>query len=213
MASAQKVYVQVAPKLGQYNFIFGRDYLHRYGIDLNFSDSTMKWDGVTMDMKPAGYWTTDNIQATLKDTIGEPDVDPAEQWIKGDEVLLQQILDSKYEKQDLLQVSASQAHLSLTEQHQLEQTLFRYEELFAGTLGEWPGLEVHAKVKPDAQPYHCQKPIRIPHAYMETLKKEIERLEELGVIERVRAEDCGPWCAPSFIIPKKDQRIHFITDF
>jgi hypothetical protein len=34
----------------------------------------------------------------------------------------------------------------------------------------------------DAKPYHCQKSLRVPHIHMETLKKELYRLVEAGVL-------------------------------
>jgi hypothetical protein len=74
------------------------------------------------------------------------------------------------------------------------------------------------ELTPDAVPYHCGKPIRIPHIHMKTLKKEVDRLVEIGVLEVVQGDKAGPWCAPSFITAKKadaegNQRVRFITDF
>ena len=101
-----------------------------------------------------------------------------------------------------------------TEQREaLFNVLEKYEDLFQGTLGEWPGEEVSVELAPDATPYHCGQPIRIPHIHMETLKKEVDRLVEIGVLEVVDGANCGPWCSPSFIIPKKDGRVRFITDY
>ena len=37
--------------LGSYDFIFGRDYMNRYGIDLLFSQKVIQWDGVRMNMR------------------------------------------------------------------------------------------------------------------------------------------------------------------
>ena len=42
-------------KLGSYDFILGRDYLQRYGIDLCFSDTHIRWDGKSMPMHSPGY--------------------------------------------------------------------------------------------------------------------------------------------------------------
>ena len=38
-------------ELGPYDFIYGRDYLHTYGIDLLFSENMIQWDGMKMAMK------------------------------------------------------------------------------------------------------------------------------------------------------------------
>ena len=202
-----KAYLQVAnTSFGNYDFIFGRDYMQKYGIDLRFSNNTIEWDGVSMEMHEPDYWTTERMEAAAT-MIGEPDM----ATILNDESYLQQILDSKYEKQDLLKVSNAQEHLTVDQRRLLEQTLMKHELLFSGTLGEWPDLEVDVELKPGSKPYHCQRPYRIPHFYLETLKKEVDRLVQLGVLEEAHGD--SPWAAPSFIIPKKDQRVRFITDF
>jgi hypothetical protein len=92
--------VQVTPgTLGRYDFIFGRDYLSKYGIDLRFSQGVIEWDGAQMDMKPAEEVCKQDIdiQACLEE-VDETDV--IEQF--WNEHYAQQIMDSKYEKTDLL---------------------------------------------------------------------------------------------------------------
>jgi len=37
-------------------------------------------------------------------------------------------------------------------------------------------------------------------------------LVSIGVLEEVDGNPAGPWCSPSFIIPKKDGTVRFITD-
>jgi len=125
----------------------------------------------------------------------------------------QQIMDSKYEKQDMLHVAKDQSHLTQQQRDALYSVLQKYEDLFQGTLGEWPDEEISVELTKDAVPYHCGKPIRIPHAHLETLKKEVKRLVDIGVLEEVDGSRAGPWCAPSFIVPKKDGRVRFITDY
>jgi len=53
--------------------------------------------------------------------------------------------------------------------------------------------------------------MRIPHAHYGTLKKEIDRLVSIGVLEEVDGNNVGPRCSPSFIIPKKDGAVRFIA--
>ena len=48
------------------------------------------------------------------------------------------------------------------------------------------------------------------HTYKETFKKELDRLEGLGVLEKVQQSE---WGSPTFIIPKNDGRVRFISDF
>ncbi len=46
--------------------------------------------------------------------------------------------------------------------------------------------------------------------HKETIKQEVERLCQLGVLEGRPASE---WALPSFIVPKKDQTVHFLSDF
>jgi hypothetical protein len=50
----------------------------------------------------------------------------------------------------------------------------------------------------------------VPKVHKETIKKEVERLCQLGVLERQPASECA---SPSFIIPKKDKTVRFLSDF
>ena len=65
------------------------------------------------------------------------------------------------------------------------------------------------ELKKDAKPFHS-RPFQVPKIYVETLKKEIERLVELGILEPVYE---SKWASPAFIIPKKDMRVRFLSDF
>ena len=44
----------------------------------------------------------------------------------------------------------------------------------------------------------------------QTLKKEVERMCQLGILKKVNQSQ---WAAPNFIILKKDQTVRFISDF
>ncbi len=50
----------------------------------------------------------------------------------------------------------------------------------------------------------------MPKVHKETIIKEVERLCKLGVLERQPASE---WALPSFIIPKKDKTVCFLSDF
>jgi hypothetical protein len=50
----------------------------------------------------------------------------------------------------------------------------------------------------------------VPKVHKETIIKEVERLYELGVLERQSASE---WASPSFIIPKKDKTVRFLREF
>jgi len=51
---------------------------------------------------------------------------------------------------------------------------------------------------------------RIPHSIKPVLKKEVDKLVKIGLLSPNKD---SKWTAPSFVIPKKDGTIRFISDF
>jgi hypothetical protein len=119
------------------------------------------------------------------------------------------ILDAHYVKADLDKTVESMTHLSVDECADLLTLLQKHEPLFDGTLGHWHGETYDIELKPDAKPYHARC-YPIPKVYEETTKKEVERLCTIGVLKKVNR---SKWDAPTFIIPKKNGMVHFISDF
>ncbi len=82
-----------------------------------------------------------------------------------------EILDAKYEKADLALIIAQKCtHLSASEQEQLLTLLFKFEELFDSTLGDWQTETVNFKFKSGAMPYQG-KSYPIPQIHLKMLKK------------------------------------------
>jgi hypothetical protein len=52
-------------------------------------------------------------------------------------------------------VTQAQDHLTVEQCEALHELLSKYEDLFQGQLGEWPGEELSVELTPDAVPYHC----------------------------------------------------------
>ena len=65
------------------------------------------------------------------------------------------------------------------------------------------------ELKEGAHPFHGWA-FPIPKVHKETILKEIKRLIELGVLEW---QPLSEWAAPSFIQPKKNKTVSFLTDF
>jgi hypothetical protein len=57
---------------------------------------------------------------------------------------------------------------------------------------------------------HFARPFPVPHIHEKTLKVEIDRSVEVGVLKWTRADE---WAAPTFVIPKKDGSVRFTSDF
>ena len=87
--------------------------------------------------------------------------------------------------------------------------MFEFKELFDGSLGKWEMDDYNVELRSDAQPYHARA-YPIPRCHQETLKMEVQRLCEAGVLKKVNRSE---WVAPTFIIPKKDGSVWFISDF
>ena len=187
----------IAKQLGRYDMILGRDLLKELGIKLDFGDETVTWDEMTIPMKPENATVMTSYH--LDDS---PAVDEATKRIKG-------ILDAKYEAANLDEVVAECKHLTDSEKISLRQILEKHKALFDGTLGSWKGEEYNIELKPGAMPYHARA-YPIPKVHEATLRIEVERLVRIGVLKKINRSE---WAAPTFIIPKKDGSVRFISDF
>ena len=121
-----------------------------------------------------------------------------------------EILDAKYEKADLpAVVKQNCSRLTSADQIQLLHLLQKYEQLFDGTLGDWKTTPVKLELKEGVWPFHGRA-YPVPFIHNHTLKKEVERLESIGVL---KWEGASEWGSPTFIIPKKSGQVRFLTDF
>ena len=100
-------------------------------------------------------------------------------------------------------------HLNPEQRMQLLALLKKHETLFDGQLGEWKGDPVDIPLKDDAKLYHARA-FPVPHIHEATFKKDLDRLESIGVLTKINRSE---WAAPTFIIPKKDGRVRFVTNF
>jgi len=189
--------LHVTKSLGPYDMIIGRDILRFLKIDIKFSEEIVEWDGAEMPFKDG--------DASTKEVHYVADSDPAEDAAHR----VKRILDAKHEKADIDKICLEQAELDQEQRNQLAVLLRKYEALFDGQLGRWHGQEVKLELKEGAKPCHAQA-YNIPRCHMQTLKAEVERLVKTGVLKKVNRSE---WAAPTFIIPKKDGSVRFISDF
>ena len=192
-----KIDCHVTTNKSNYDIIIGRDTLRELGITLDFSNDTVTWNNATISMKPP------NCNLTEHYFINDPsNVEEASDRMK-------RILDAKYEKANLNLLVRDATYLNKYEQDTLFKLLKKYESLFDGTLGKWIGRPYNVELREGALPYHA-KPYPIPKSYEMTLKLELERLCRIGVLKKINHSE---WAAPTFIIPKKDGTVRFISDF
>jgi hypothetical protein len=122
---------------------------------------------------------------------------------------LKTILETKYEKANLEEMTTKAEDLTVSQRQRLLEVLKEREQLFDGSLGKWKMKACQIELRPDAKPYHARA-YPIPKAYTETLKIEVNRLVEAWVLQKANRSE---WAAPTFIIPKKDGSVRFISDF
>ena len=189
--------LHVADNMGAYDMILGRDLLAFLGIDIRFSDRTVNYRERSLPFKP--YDATPETGYHVEESMA----------ITESADRIKEILEAKYEAADLNDICQAQKHLTADEQGKLHTLLSRYEELFDGTLGTWNLEPVDIELLPDAKPYHARA-YPVPRCHEATLRMEVTRLVELGVLKKVNRSE---WGAPSFIIPKKDGTVRFINDF
>jgi uncharacterized protein YciI len=121
----------------------------------------------------------------------------------------QEILGSKYDKVSTNDVAHQQQHLPQRQQIQLANILGRFTKLFSSKLGCYPHAKVHLEVDKNAQPFRS-RPYPVPDAHRAVFKDELNQLEDIGVLTCT-----GPtkWLSSTFIIPKKDGRVRWVSDF
>jgi len=91
----------------------------------------------------------------------------------------------------------------------LDELLKRYSGLLCGTLGTVKGPKIELKMKEGAQPIYY-KPRSVPYAMKEKIDSELDRLETLGIIEKVSYSD---WATPVVPVIKPDGTVRLCGDY
>ena len=107
-----------------------------------------------------------------------------------------------------LNVIQAKRHLNKEQQNILKSILDKYNKLFDGGLGHYTKTKIHIDLDPSIQPRHF-KPYPIPKIHLPTFKKELDHLVEIGVLEKA---GMSAWASPTFITPKKDGRVRWVSD-
>lgn len=84
----------------------------------------------------------------------------------------------------------------------------RFPKVFngLGTMGE----EYEIKLKDGCSPYAIYAPRRVPIPLRPKVQEELNRMEEMGVIQNVSQPT--PWCAGMVVVPKKSGEIRICVD-
>ena len=93
--------------------------------------------------------------------------------------------------------------LSSDTTQKLSRLLKEYQEIFSDELGTVQNFQAELTVEENAQPKFC-KPRSVPLPLKEAIKEKLDRLERVGVLEKVTY---SRWATPLVCVPKKDGRV------
>ena len=99
--------------------------------------------------------------------------------------------------------------ISLKLLDQVENLVSKYSSLFDGGLGNIKGVTAHLKLRESATPQFF-KPRPVPFALKEKITKELNRLERLGVLEKVEFLD---WATLIIPVLKPDGTVKICGDY
>lgn len=119
------------------------------------------------------------------------------------------IRNAEYEPADINAVAQAQTHLTSSQRDELAALLREFPRLFDGKLRCYPDRKVHFELIDGEKPVH-QRPYDMPHAYRDVFKTELDHICQIGVLKKVGMSE---WGSPSFIIPKLDCTVRWISDF
>ena len=187
-----------SPK-SQYDVIIGCDILP-YGFVFDHAHNIITWDGLTIEM------ATSKSTNSTSTTCFSCDLSAAQVYANS----TTKIMHAKYEKSSPTDVVKSCTHLQSHEQQKLFQLLSKFTTLFSGSLWRYVHRKFSIQLKdPNATPIFCN-PYPIPLVHQEVFKAELQHLVDEKVLQRISRSE---WAFPTFLIPKKDGRVRWISDF
>ena len=190
----------------KYDLIIGRNWLNPNKFDIQFSTKTMHWFGREVPMKQS---TTPELFYINDDDFhnDDPFSDLFTGYKNADK---SNILPAKYEGVESLDaVVSKQDHLSTEEKKKLRSVFEGHDKLFEGKLGCYPGKKIHLDLKPGSKPHHA-RPYPVPLRHTQLFQNEAAHLCNEGVLTPCGATEHA---YPTFIVPKKDNRVRWVSDF
>jgi len=190
----------------KYDIILGTNCLSKTGIKLNYHTGTMEWYDSVLTMRPHTGLTAMDFDAMADQYYIQEETELiGEDWLQ---CFATEILDAKYEFTDVSEVVSQMTHLNQKQKDNILTVLRKHQKMFDGTLGVYPHKKFHIEIEPDAKPV-LSRPYAAPRIHLSVFKKELDHLVQLGVLVRQQESE---WASPTFIIPKKDGRVRWVSD-
>ena len=120
------------------------------------------------------------------------------------------ILHAKYNRRSPEEVIKYCSHLKNDETIKLLKILQKFSHLFSGKLGSYVHKKFSINLKdPHTPPVFCN-PYPVPIVHQQVFKKELQNLIDEKVLQHIPRSE---WAFLTFLIPKKDGRVRWISDF
>eukprot|EP00956_Cyclotella_meneghiniana_P026939 scaffold59459_cov57-Cyclotella_meneghiniana.AAC.1 len=194
----------------RYQYILGNDFLATAQIDIKYSNKTVEWFGNSIPMRNPRDFRPDDAQMCLLMLSMDVDDDFMSDHFDEDiwDNYATQILDALYEDMTLEEVVQLSTHLTKEQQSDLLKVLEKYPKVFSTELGLYPHKKFHIELENNARPVH-RRPYPVPRMHEEVFKRELEHLVRIGVLS---PQGSSEWGLPTFITPKKDGRVRWVSD-
>ncbi len=166
----------------------------------------MEWFDCSIPLKPLG-----GSDSTEFDAMQDVFHIQVEDKLFGEDLLkcfATEILGAKYEMTDVTEIVIGLTHLNAHQKADLLRVLRENKKMFDGNLGVHPHKKVHIDIDPNAKAVHS-RPYPVPLIHLKTFKMELDHLVRIGVVAPQQESE---WASPSFITPKKDGRVCWISN-
>ena len=192
----------------KYDVILGADFLTKTGIDVKYSTNTIEWFENELPLRDPHLLKDEDFasMATIIEIQQEVEFFGMD-WYDPDCYAIE-ILDAKYEKVQIDEVVKQLEHLNIQQKADIKQVLSEFTKIFDGTLGVYPHRKFHIDLEPNAKPKHA-RPYPVSVIHLEAFIKELAHLCKIGVLATHGASE---WASPTFITPKKDGRVRWVSD-
>ncbi len=153
----------------KYDIILSTNLLSKTGFKLNYSEGKLEWFDQSIPLRPPGGLEFEWIQP-MEDMfhIQVKDKLLGEDWLKS---FATEILGTKYEMTDVVEVMKGLTHLNAHPKADLPWVLQENKRMFDETLHVYPHEQVHTDIDPNAKPVHFM-PHPVPWTRLKTFKKE-----------------------------------------
>jgi len=185
-----------------YDLILGNDFLIKIGLKVNYETLELEWQGRKLPMN--SVFSKERMAACV-DSFHLSEEEDAGVY----DAFTTSIEESEYDGMNIDQVLKDNCeHLSEEQRNDLRELFSKHYKLFDGKLRTYTDAKMDLELQPNAVPVY-RRPYSVPRIHQELFRKELKRLVEIGVLER-----CGPsaWGLPTFIIPKKDGKVRWVSD-